>query len=230
MIKKNNSAKIVIISGTDTEVGKTMVSAGIARVLSNNGIHVLAIKPVESGTSQEIADHEDGVLLATATRQTHPKAALTRLREPLAPPVAADIDGVKLNFEHWYKTIRTFAEQEKTAIILVEGAGGLLSPITWKHTIADLALRLKASVLIVSADKLGSINHTLLVIESLKNANIPICGVVFSAPKIADSSTGKNASTLARWLSKKMPIAELKRVNGVQEAAKELTAVAKWLI
>jgi dethiobiotin synthetase len=220
------ASNIIIITGTDTEIGKTMVTAGLARALSDASVHVVAIKPIESGTALEPTSIEDGAILARAARQTAPTQALVRLREPLAPPVAADIDGVRLDMDSWCATIREHAA--RADIVLVEGAGGLLSPLTWTETARELAQKLDASALVVAPDKLGSLNHTLLVLEALEHAHIPVIGVVFSAPAEPDTSTGRNAQTLRNFRASE-PVAELGRVNDWIEAAEQLCGVCTWL-
>lgn len=220
------SSNIVVVTGTDTEIGKTLVTAGMARALRRRGVDVIAIKPVESGTAPNPGPVEDGVMLAEATGQVAPNQALVRLREPLAPPVAADIDGVELDMNSWCDTIRESAAHAD--IVLVEGAGGLLSPLTWTQTARELARELDASALVVASDKLGTLNHTILVLEALEAADIPVCGVVFSAPAAADTSTGRNAQTLRDFLDFAR-VAEVPRVADWREAAEHLASASEWL-
>jgi dethiobiotin synthetase len=186
----------VLITGTDTGVGKTFVACRLAEALRGAGRRVIAIKPVESGCGAEIGDVEDGVLLARATGQSEPLTALVRLARPVAPPVAADAEGVALDHEEWCREIRSRAHGAD--VVLVEGAGGLLSPLTWSATGIDLARDLRAEALVVAPDRLGTINHTRLTLMALRSAGIPVLGVVFSAPGPADASTGTNAAALAR--------------------------------
>lgn len=217
---------IVVVTGTDTEIGKTMVTAGLAHALRERGVDVAAIKPVESGTSEEAGPVEDGAILARATGQDEPTEALVRLREPLAPPVAADIDGVDLDMDAWCEVIREQANSHD--VVLVEGAGGLLSPLTWAETARDLAATLDASALVVAPDKLGTLNHTLLVLESLDHAGVPLAGVVFSATEFPDTSSGRNAQTLRDFAGLDR-IAELPRVTDWREAAEHLVEASGWL-
>ena len=220
------ASNIVVVTGTDTEIGKTMVTAGLARALRDRGVDVVAIKPVESGTSLEPAPIEDGAILARAAEQDSPAQALVRLREPLAPPLAADIDDVELDMDAWCDTIRGRAESAD--LVLVEGAGGLLSPLTWAETARELAQKLDASALVVAPDKLGTLNHTLLVLEVLEEVDIPLCGVVYSAPETPDSSTGRNAQTLRDFIHLDR-VTELPRVTDWLEAAEHLRQASEWL-
>jgi dethiobiotin synthetase len=219
--------RIIFVTGTDTGVGKTVVAAGVARCLASRGVRVVAVKPVESGCSAEPAITEDGVILARATGQTIPAAALTRLRTPVAPPVAADREGVRLDSRRWVEGIKELAEDAE--IVLVEGAGGLLSPLTWGDSARDLAQRLDAEALIVASDKLGALNHILLTLEVLEKSEIPVLAVVFSAPETPDESTGQNAETLRRFASIER-VASVPRLSNPGEAADHLEKVADWVL
>jgi hypothetical protein len=116
---KIGNRRIVLVTGTDTGVGKTLVTAGLARNLSDRGVRVLAIKPVETGCGGTASEGEDGRILATAARQQAPTEALTRLRAPLAPPVAADLESANLDMGFWRSALHEYAE--KSEVVLVEG-------------------------------------------------------------------------------------------------------------
>ena len=221
------NSSVVVITGTDTAVGKTMVAAGLARALVNRGVDVRAVKPVESGTLAEPAAGEDGAILAGATGQAQPRQALTRLRAPLAPPVAAADEGVRLDMDDWCAEIRRYAEAAD--LVLVEGAGGLLSPLTWTETSRELAKKLGARAVLVAADRLGTLSHTLMAMEVLEQAGVPIAAIVFSAPASADPSTGRNAEAL-REFSAYERVAVLPRVSSLEAAADRLATVAEWLV
>jgi dethiobiotin synthetase len=180
--------------GTDTDVGKTWVTCRLAEELSDRGLVVRAIKPLESGCDSDA--QEDGVLLAQAAKQVSPQAALVRLAEPVAPPEAARRQGVELD---WQAIVRGVVDAIGPAeIALVEGAGGLLSPLTWDRTAVDLAEALDAQVLLVAADRLGTLNHVRLTLSALDHVGLACPFVVLSAPAQADSSTGYNADALRR--------------------------------
>jgi dethiobiotin synthetase len=216
----------VLITGTDTGVGKTVVGYGLARRLAEGGSRVLAVKPVESGCAGPPADTEDGVLLARASGQEEPRAALVRLSRPVAPPVAADAEGVSLDHEDWCREIRR--REAGHDVVIVEGAGGLLSPLTWRATALDLARRLEAAALVVAPDRLGTLNHTLLTVSALEREGVPLLGVVLVAPAAADESTGTNADALRRCGGVDR-IAELPRLGRIEESSEHLEAVARWL-
>jgi len=224
---KRKASRIVLVTGTDTGVGKTMVTAGLARALSDRGVQVVAIKPVETGCGETVGESEDGWILASASRQSKPVGALTRLREPVAPPVAADLEGSTLDASCWRETLASYSES--TEVVLVEGAGGLLSPLTWKETARDLASSLGAVALVVAADRLGTLNHTLLTLEALARAEIRTLGIVFSAPPSPDESTGKNLESLRR-IDPSVKALALARVKSWEEAAKKLEEVSRWIV
>jgi dethiobiotin synthetase len=221
-----SGSRIVLVTGTDTGVGKTVVAAGLARCLVARGLRVLAVKPVESGCAVPPGDGEDGVVLARATGQVDPAAALDRLRAPLAPPLAAEREGVVLDADSWRARIEDLAR--RADVVLVEGAGGLLSPLTWDLTALDLARDLGAAALVVAADRLGSINHTRLTLRALREAMVPVLGVVWSAPACSDESSGGNVGALAR-VEPGVRTARLPRLARSGDADDYLREVASWI-
>lgn len=217
--------RVVLVAGTDTGVGKTVVAAGLLRVLRARGRSVVAVKPVESGCSDD-PEAEDGAILARAAGQTEPRAALVRLREPLAPPVAAEREGVVLDHRPWAAEIRRLARGRD--LVLVEGAGGLLSPLTWECSALDLARELGAAALVVGADRLGVQNHVLLTERALAGAGVEVLGAVLSAPGEPDASTGGNGAALRR-LRPDLRVISLPRLRDAAAAAERLGPVADWL-
>ncbi|MFB6262422.1 MAG: dethiobiotin synthase [Bradymonadaceae bacterium] len=219
-------SEIVVVTGTDTEIGKTLVGAGLSANLRRRGVDIRSLKPVESGAEDHEPCRRDGAVLADAAGQPEPLHAFVELGRPLAPPEAADIDGVELDMAAWCDQIRSHAEHADRTI--VEGAGGVLSPLTWEETARDLAGRLEAPALVVVPDELGVLNHTLMTLEVLRNSGVSILGVVFSrADPRADASTGRNPRTLRQFWEVDR-IATLPPVDGPEEAADELDEVADW--
>ncbi|HIA02081.1 MAG TPA: dethiobiotin synthase [Myxococcales bacterium] len=217
-------SRTIVVTGTDTGVGKTWVSAALIRALVLSGIRAVGIKPIESGCDG--TQMEDGVLLAESGSQLQPSRALLRLKAPIAPPLAADREGIVIDWAGILAQIKTYREDAEVA--LVEGAGGLLSPLSWQHNSLDLATQLNAEILLVAADKLGSINHTLLSLRVLKQAGINVVGVVFSAPEHADESTGSNAQSLVQTTGLHR-VFSLPRLSTVEETAQVLTPILSWL-
>lgn len=219
-------ADTVAIVGTDTGVGKTWVGCALARALRESGRRVIAVKPVETGCPEAPDGREDGVLLARAAGQVEPVQALVRLAEPLAPAVALDRTGAGLDRDDLVLRIRRYARGAD--VLLVEGAGGLLSPFTWEWNALDLARALGARALVAAADRLGAINHTLLTLRELERGGIPLVGVVLTAPERPDRSTGLNAPAIAR-LAAVERIVVVPRTTDPRTAAAALGPVVPWL-
>ena len=175
----------LLITGTDTGVGKTWVGRALGHALAAAGRRVVAIKPVETGCSDATALLEDGALLAVATGQAEPRTALYRFPEPLAPALAADAAGEAIDLDAML--LRLEALSAGAEVVLVEGVGGLLAPMTWEWTVVDLARALGASALVVAEDRFGTINHTLLTLGALELAGLEVTGVVLNRPGDAGS-------------------------------------------
>jgi dethiobiotin synthetase len=218
---------VTLITGTDTGVGKTWVGCALCRALVAAGQRVLAVKPIETGCGGVASPNEDGVLLAAATGQGAPREALVRLKEPVAAAVAAELEGVMIDFQGLVDRIRGYAASYQ--LTLVEGTGGVLAPLTWHDNLLDLAHGLDARVLVVSSDRLGTINHTLLTLRVLKAEKIPVLGVVLTTPEHPDASTRSNADAIRRLsgLDLVWPVPYLPDPEQASEALKE---VAGWLV
>ena len=154
------------ISGIGTEVGKTVVSAFLQLALDAD-----YWKPVQAG-DLEYGDR-DRVRSWTGLPADRYHPERYRLHTPASPHYAARLDGLDIELEDF-----TLPATDRT--LLVEGAGGLLVPLNDRHTMADLAAHLALPVILVSRHYLGSINHTLLSLEVLRQRGIPCAGVVYS--------------------------------------------------
>ncbi len=186
----------------------------------------MAVKPLETGCLGPPAETEDGVALARATGQVGPLHALSRFRDPVAPPEAADREGRQIDFEALVHQIREHAA--RADVSLVEGAGGLLSPLTWERNAMDLARALEARVLLVAADRLGTINHTLMAFRILSLVRLDVLGVVLTAPGRPDSSTGSNAVAISR-LSGLSRVLCAPRVEDPEVSSDCVQEVIEWL-
>jgi dethiobiotin synthetase len=216
----------ILIAGTDTNVGKTWVTCALAHTLRAAGKRVVAIKPVETGCSDPPTVREDGVLLAHATGQAQPPHAIIRLPEPGAPVLAGDrTDGV-IDFDALVLKIERYAEGVE--VLLLEGTGGLLTPVTWEWGMTDVARTLGACALVVAVDRLGTINHTLLTLSALELAGIPCLGVVLTAPGGKDRSAAANAAAIAR-LSGIDRVIVVSRTADPKEATDTMATVIGWI-
>lgn len=220
-------AGITLIVGTDTGVGKTYITSALALALRAAGQSVVAVKPIETGCDEAPRPDEDGVRLAAATGQSGPGRALLRLPGALAPAIAADQAGLTIDYEDLVARTRSLATPG--TVLLVEGAGGIMSPLTWSDNHLDLAHSLSAKVLLVAADRLGTISHTLMALRVLAMEKVPVLGVVLNQPGEADDSTRTNAGALVR-LAEQVPVVSVPRLNDDRQAAEALKEVAGWLL
>jgi dethiobiotin synthetase len=186
----------ILITGTDTGVGKTWVACALALALQSAGRKVVAVKPVETGSGAEVGEREDGVLLAKATGQSQPVHAVFRLPDTVSPALASDRSGITIDFDALLLKIERYAETAD--YLLIEGIGGLLSPVTWEWNMVDVARALGACALVVAVDRVGTINSTLLTLSALELAGVPCAGVVLTTPAGPDRTTGSNAAAIAR--------------------------------
>jgi dethiobiotin synthetase len=164
--------------------------------LRSAGKQVVAVKPVETGCSGPPGEREDGVLLAQASGQSQPAHAIFRLPESVPPALASDRSGITIDFDGLVLKLERYGEEAE--YLLIEGAGGLLTPVTWEWNMVDVARALGASTVVVAADRLDAISQTLLTLSALELAGLPCAGVVLTTPAAPDSSTGLNAGAIAR--------------------------------
>jgi dethiobiotin synthetase len=220
-------SNVLVIAGTDTSVGKTWVACALARALRSAGRRVIAIKVVETGCAGARRDREDGVLLAHASGQGELAEALVRLAAPLTPALAAEREGIALDFDDILLRIEGYARGAD--MVIVEGTGGLLAPMSWEWNLVDLAQALEARALVVGRDRLGTVSHALLTLSALEIGAVPVAAVVLTPPAAPDGSTGTNASTIER-LSGQSGILEVPHIADLDEAAAALAPLADRLV
>lgn len=176
--------KILFVTGTDTGVGKTTVSCALARAWWRAGRRVAVLKPIETGCA--LVDGglrpDDALRVAAAANWRAPVERLcpNRYATPVSPHAAATLERRDADLP----AIDAAVAEAMTGcdVLIVEGAGGLLVPISERFFMADLALRLGAPLLIVARASLGTVNHTLLTIEAARRRQLPIAGVVLNRP------------------------------------------------
>ena len=188
----------LFITGTDTGVGKTMLAALLVKFLRERGVSATALKPVCSGgrdDARKIFAAMDGALPLDEINPWH-------FRAPIAPLLAARKENKRVKMSQVLASAR--ALQKRFDILLVEGAGGLLSPLGENFNSRDLIVALRATPIIVAQNKLGVVNHVLLTLEALpKNARPKAKIVLMSSPK-PDASAKTNAKLLAEFSNAKI--------------------------
>jgi dethiobiotin synthetase len=173
----------LFIAGTDTGVGKTLVTTGLTRLARSAGVHAVALKPVETGCrSTETGLYpEDGACLVQASDHeiSLDDCVPLRFALPASPYRAATAEGKTVSVDRLIGHVRDMAERVDLA--LVEGAGGLMVPLTNHVLSIDLVARLGYPVILVARSALGTINHTLLSLEALQRRDIVVRGIILSS-------------------------------------------------
>jgi dethiobiotin synthetase len=173
----------IFITGTDTDVGKTWVAAGLTAALRQRGVKAVYFKPVQSGCPREDGRliPTDAGLARTLAGLTEPLEVLTpiALELPLAPGVAAAQAGVEIDLEPIAAGLRDLAGRYE--FLVVEGAGGLYVPLVGTHfLVLDLIRWLNFPLAVVAQSGLGTINHTVLTVKAAQAAGVTVAGVILN--------------------------------------------------
>ena len=190
----------VLITGTDTGVGKTVVGCGLAAALTARGKRVGVLKPAETGCPQRRDGlyPQDAARLAAFAHSSLPldEVCPYRFAPPLAPSVAAELAGRRIDSGRIAEHFRRQAASHD--VVIVEGAGGLLVPLHGRYAFADLAVELRLPVVVVVGSKLGALNHALLTFECAQARGLPLLGYILNHPSPdSDLAIQTNARTLA---------------------------------
>jgi len=177
MGQKKPTYRGLFVTGTDTGVGKTVVASGLVASLRSSGVDIGVMKPIETGFSLRSSD---AFFLKRMAGVNDPLENICpyRFKFPLSPYTAAQLEKASIRLDKIRQAYHWLMRRHQG--ILVEGAGGLLVPITRKMTMADLALRLNLPLLIVSRTNLGTLNHTLLTVEVARRRGVKVAGVIFN--------------------------------------------------
>lgn len=184
----------IFITGTDTEVGKTFVTALLAQYFRGEGYDVGVMKPISCGPKKE----NDALYLKKLLKLKDPLKLINpiRLKYPLAPYVASRLLKLKVNLNKIFSAYKKLSKLHD--LVLVEGIGGALVPIIRKYFVADLIKDLKIPTIIVSRAGLGTLNHTLSTIEILRRRKIDILGIIMNGYKGKELSEKTNAQTISK--------------------------------
>lgn len=177
--------KALIIAGTDTDAGKTVISGSLLRQYGPLNDNLYYWKPVQTGYPKD----DDTATVRRISRCDRVIAGL-RFREPLSPHRAAELEDRSIEPE---SILEAFHSMDRDLIL--EGAGGLLVPLNRNTLWIDVVAKMNAPVLLVARSGLGTINHTLLSLEALRHRQIPVVTIAFFGPK--EQSTEDNMRTIA---------------------------------
>lgn len=220
--------KGLFITGTDTGVGKTFVAGALATLLRSRGIDVGVMKPAETGCPRR-----DGRLQPQDARYLQHRAGSTDpleeicpypLELPAAPSVAAEAEGVVIDLDRITELFSRLAARHR--LTLVEGAGGLLVPLTETADYTDLIRRLDLPILLVARASLGTVNHTLLSLNWARHLQIPVLGVVVNNP-VGPLTSAEEANLEA--LLRRLDVPLLRRLPYLPDGSQDLATLETHL-
>lgn len=189
---------LYIVTGTDTGVGKTFVTSALVAELRRAGTDAIGLKPVETGWCEPSSD---AALLAAASELSISEVIWAHFELPAAPAVAAAAASTELDLEALRAWVRTAATAHTHCFL--EGAGGWMVPMTDDHLFSDLVEQLSpAGVLLVSASRLGTINHTLLTAEAIQRT-APLMAIALS---VRPTDPPAEAATHLAEISKRVSV------------------------
>lgn len=227
----------IFITGTDTGVGKTLVTAALARHFTAKGLKVGVMKPVETGVTNPQALGADAALLRWSCNATDSDEVISpyRYEKPLAPCQAASSANKPIDVDQIiaaHETLRVGKD-----LVLVEGAGGLMVPIRGGYIMADLARQLNMPLLIITHPRLGTLNHTLLTTFAARAMELEISGYLINRMPVEPDDAEKHAPHLLSSLASADLLGVLPEVHGsdqnkvdtLSDAIEKLPAY-QWLL
>lgn len=186
----------IFVTGTSTEVGKTVVAATIARTLAGERLKVAVFKPAVTGLDEGVETDHALLRRASGSDQSDEEIAPYRYGPPASPHLAAALAGEEINPERLRQAAAKATEGADT--IVCEGVGGLLVPLSPDYLVRDLAADLGYPLVVVASPGLGTINHTLLTIEAARAAKLEVAAIVLNPwPEQPTEIEQSNRETLA---------------------------------
>jgi len=191
------------VTATGTGIGKTFVTRGLIRALRANDRHAEALKPIMSGYEpSEAAGSDAGLLLAAARRPVSEESISLispwRFAAPLAPDMAAAREGRTIDFDDLIPFCQA-AVRSIRGVLLIEGAGGVMSPINADRTVLDWIGRLELPVILVAGSYLGMISHTLSALDAIARRGLVVKAVVISETPGSPVRLDETRDTIARF-------------------------------
>ncbi len=232
-VGQTKRASGVFVTGTGTEIGKTVVAAVLARTLANDGHNVAVFKPALTGMDEfpsydeataiaaagggeaAIDNLPDHAILRAAARstQTDDEIAPYRFDPPMSPHLAAGLAGVEIDPDRVMAAARAAADGVDA--IVCEGAGGLLVPLSPSWTMRSCAVELGYPLVIVAPPGLGTINHTLLTVESARSVGLKVAAIVLNpwpeSPTPIESDNRETIATMSGFPVLTLPKLDLSR-------------------
>ncbi|MBX0294164.1 dethiobiotin synthase [Haloarcula nitratireducens] len=180
----------LFVVGTDTGVGKTVVTAGLTGWLRERGRDAIAVKPCQTGYPPD----DDAGFVAEACGSEEAATCLRRLEPPLAPAVAADRTDADLSYDEIRDGVEAAISAHETAV--VEGIGGLRVPLADDRDVLDLVADVGLPAIVVARSGLGTLNHTCLTVDALRNRGVSVRGIVLNEYEGATTAERTNPEVL----------------------------------
>jgi dethiobiotin synthetase len=220
----------IFVTATDTGVGKTVLAAAICAALAERGERVAAFKPVVTGTDEEPdewpRDHELLAQVAPIRQQPSDVAPLS-FGPAVSPHLAAEMAGDAIEPHELAAAARAAGDQAD--VLICEGVGGILVPLTPGYLVRDLAVELDLPLVIAARTGLGTINHTLLTIEAARAVGLDVAGVVMTPwPDEPDEMVRSNKATIERFGSVEVAGLPPTRPDGLAAAGAKLP-IDQWM-
>ena len=191
----SNRGRIIFVTGTDTGVGKTVFTASLVYLLRSQKVNALGMKPFCSGSRDDILALQSVQPGALTAEEVNP----FYFHAPVAPLVVLRQTRRNIPLRDVLAKIRHV--QDRSEVLVIEGSGGLMVPLGEGYTVADLIRALESEVVIVSRNKLGTINHTLLTVHAVKRLKPKKLSVVLMERGTGDASTATNFGVLRELVS-----------------------------
>ncbi len=181
--------RVIFVGATGTDIGKTYVTCLLLRQLHTQGYSARAIKPVISGFDDNALEDSDSGLLLSAmgeapTLKNIRNISPWRFADPLPPHLTAVQTGNPLNLDQILSFCRKEADKNLD-FLLIEGAGGIMTPLTYEHTMLDLITQLDCACLLVCGSSLGTLSHSHTAINCLKQQDVETCGIIISESDVS---------------------------------------------
>tara|TARA_B100001540_G_C15739166_1_gene611394 strand:- start:103 stop:861 length:759 start_codon:yes stop_codon:yes gene_type:complete len=193
----NQNKAVFLVVGSDTGVGKTVFSGLLGGYISNIGLRFPLVKPFCSGGTKDIE-----FLKAANCYDPPSKVNYWYDDEPISPAAWELSSGDKINFDDIVQELRQVCKSDNFDIMLIEGVGGLLAPITQKLTVASLGKEFGANLIIIAKNRVGVINHVLLTVEAALNRGLLVVSVILMEQEEPDTSSTYNAELIRMHLPK----------------------------
>ncbi len=219
-------SKSFFITGTDTEVGKTLIASALILKLQESGLKTVGYKPVAAGMRECDGSwiNDDVENLLKVSQRVAPELQTKDicpyiLKQPAAPHLVAQIEGAHLDIQvmlHQY-----YALQGKFDSVIVEGAGGFLVPIDEQHNLGDFAQAINLPVILVVNIKLGCINHSLLTIEAIQKRGLEIYGWIANVCQLGTEFSNENIVSIEKILQLKYGVNMIGKIPYLENISKD---------